>query len=274
MIFADLTAASHPAQPTVDVSWELHEHLPRISFNGAMNVASMQRLVRMLDQAFRYYQYDSVLIEIDSPGGEIPALNYFLEHMSYWQARGRAVRTTGLVTCASAAALLLAFGNIGGRSLYSGTHLLFHLVRMPVHQQMLTAEAAHSMKSRLETVDTTILELLVEHITFQHRGNREDGLRRFAAQFRRRRAWIGAEYPLTRRGILKPDPEEIRAVLSSLDQIAATGEPDEIEASLKQHLQLRFRSDEALHPAEAWALNLVDRIIRVTPEQGQLGGAQ
>ena len=59
-----------------------------VRFSGDVNANRIFSLCDEIDTAINYYFYDRVRIEIDSPGGEAKALNYFINQLASWRKRG------------------------------------------------------------------------------------------------------------------------------------------------------------------------------------------
>jgi len=122
-----------------------------------------------IHQARTYWHYDRLVLEINSPGGELLALRALVHEMNRWrQQRGR-VETSGQMQAGSAAALLLTLGDVGRRVVHPHTELVYHHTRvMTQGAQALTAEHAGAAARQLEQADGTLLRQLTEHIVQGH----------------------------------------------------------------------------------------------------------
>jgi ATP-dependent protease ClpP protease subunit len=253
--------ATDASSASVACEWRVHK--ASLTFNGAVTVPAIQQLVRYIERAFDYYKYDTVEVEIDSPGGELRALNYFLEYRRAWQEQGYAIHTRGVVTCASAAALLLAFGDHGGRYIHSSTELLFHFSRVSLGQQVLTAARASQVTLALQRTDDSMLDALVEHIIGRDKVTRALTLAQYHATTRQRLA------RMLELNVFAPDEVEASLRCQQFDELARViGQADEVGGLLQRlraHLRSRFESEQLMGHVEAYVLNLVDHVGGFAP---------
>jgi ATP-dependent protease ClpP protease subunit len=252
------------APPTLDsapadISCQLGEHQAHLSLNGPLTVVAIQRLVQQVKLAFSYYQYERVELEIDSIGGDLRALNYFLEHRQAWREQGYAVHTCGAVTCASAAALLVAFGDLGKRHIYRSTQLLFHFSRVLIENRYLTARDTRELTRTLQQTDEAMLGSLIEYISYDSH-----------AVMAERLTWVKENMALTDVN-LSLNEIQYAEWINQLDEVVGSPNQSEyLKLRLGAHLRYRFEQDRPMLNAEAYVLNLVDRIVGLTPSNASV----
>lgn len=133
---------------------------------GPVTVSSVIRLCDQVDMALTYYQYPRVELQFASPGGDAAALNYFLSRLAEWRLPPAAeIRTLALTEASSAAAIMLSLGDIGHRTAYSSSRLVYH------HARAMLAEATPVTRSTMEewgkslgAADNRMLDTMVSHI--------------------------------------------------------------------------------------------------------------
>ena len=138
-----------------------HEHERAIvSFVAPVTESSVIELVRTVNELQRQRFYRHVELQIASPGGQVLALQYFLEALAYWKDRGHRLTTLALTSCASAAAVMLSLGD---RRKASPTSLiLYHFARIHVSEATpITRTHARHFAESLELLDARILGALV-----------------------------------------------------------------------------------------------------------------
>ena len=78
-----------------------------VTFTGEVTEESIIDLVSAIVHLQTDYFYQQVDLQIASPGGQVIALDYFMEAMSGWKEQGLTVTTRALTSCRSAAAIML-----------------------------------------------------------------------------------------------------------------------------------------------------------------------
>ena len=131
---------------------------------GEVNNQTVFTLCDEIDLAIDYYQYKIVEIQIDSPGGAIASLDYYLSKLERWKKKGILISTLGLTSVASAAAMILSLGTIGYRRAYSSSQLLYHNARISKEKFIATKEGLISESKALELIDNRLQNRLVDHI--------------------------------------------------------------------------------------------------------------
>ena len=138
-----------------------HEHERAIvSFVAPVTESSVIHLVRTINELHRQRFYRHVELQIASPGGQVLALQYFLEALAYWKDRGLSLTTLALTSCSSAAAVMLSLGD--RRRASPASLILYHFARIHVSESTpITRTHARHFAESLELLDTRILRALV-----------------------------------------------------------------------------------------------------------------
>ena len=153
----------------------LHERAHRIKYDhdeavirlkGPVESESIIWLCDEIDLAVDYYNYRRVDIQIDSPGGEIAALDYFMTRLSDWrQVEGLVLGTLALTRAASAAAMILSLGSIGHRRAYPSAQLLYHDSRiMSGEGTVWTRQSLDRHRHALAETDARLTRALAAHV--------------------------------------------------------------------------------------------------------------
>jgi ATP-dependent protease ClpP protease subunit len=227
-----------------------------VHLNAPVNEQSALALEGALKEAFTYYQYNCLTLRITSDGGLLPALLHMFGAMERWQAKGKIVQTEAVFRASSAAALLLARGTIGSRSMSLHTALLFHHTRaVGGGTGAITADAAGKMASALFTEDKRLLGGLVDHVEAGFGGAASmaqegmarcelvrDGLSKVASTMSSQQTLKGAKW--------------LAAVSKCFAASLAVGHT----RPYVEMLVRRFGDDNGMSAQEAYALLLVDRV--------------
>lgn len=138
---------------------------PMIRLTGEIDMPVSYALLDEIKLLHGYYQFRTIDLHIDSPGGSADALHYLVHALDPWRkGEGRVLRTFGVNEVASAAALLLSFGTVGYRTASSRSRLLYHPVRTVQRENsMQTVAQLRSATRRLEHWDKCFVDLLVKH---------------------------------------------------------------------------------------------------------------
>ena len=238
----------------------LTPHSAILRYEGEICPQGVSRLVEQIRSAYDYYQYDHVELHIESSGGSAVALDYLLRNISKYQKIGKTLQVRTTFLCASAAALLLAFGSRGERSVDRATILLFHFARLGASVTGLTAQTASGYSRSLERHDRSMIEKLVEHLCLQ-----AGGISNLILQVRNRldlldSNWAWVDEQLTGWGQIKKNasrPEwfkKLRVVSKEHGEISRS------RALYIKYLIEAFQRDAAMDLREALALALIDVI--------------
>jgi ATP-dependent protease ClpP protease subunit len=139
---------------------------PSIRITGDIDMPLCFVLIDEMKLLHDYYQFRTIELQIDSPGGSADALRYLVTSIADWrQGNGRVLKTLALNRVCSAAAILLSFGTMGHRRALASSRLLYHPVRTVFPQGTVHTVAQLRMTSMdLEDCDSKFLDLLAEHV--------------------------------------------------------------------------------------------------------------
>lgn len=235
-----------------------------VLYKGTICQSGALALAQQFEQLFGYYQYRRVLLSIESPGGEIDALEYLLRAMDKWSKQGRAVAVGTSFLCASAAAFLLSMGQWGERRVDRSTLLLFHSARIDSSSLAgMTAAFSTNLSQVLNTVDRKLLDVMMNKMLFET-GSAQALVDLVLARVRYIDThWKQLASDLTTLttatdGNRKPD------WLKVLQKWARPGaDAQKFVLEMKKHLNLRLQRDVRMDLCEAYVLCLIDEIAGV-----------
>ena len=129
-----------------------------VRFLGSVNTESICGIIDGFEELIQRH-YSEIVLEISSPGGDIVALQRFMEYRK--RLRGANVRliTQGYDRVASAAAIMLSSGDV--RYVTENCVLLYHFARYG-RVDDLTSSLAGQLKGALDTIDEWQVETLLE----------------------------------------------------------------------------------------------------------------
>lgn len=137
----------------------------RVRLHGSIDNNSIFALCDEINLAVDYYHYQDVEIEIDSFGGVVSSLEYYLGHLKRWREERRVrIATLGMTTAASAAAVILSMGDIGQRRAYRSSRLLYHDTRFLSNNETWTKNRLEEAYKQLRETDDRLLSYLVTHV--------------------------------------------------------------------------------------------------------------
>jgi ATP-dependent protease ClpP protease subunit len=144
----------------------LNSYCPSIRLTGEIDMTLALSLVDELTLLHEYYQFRTVELQINSPGGDAQALHFLVRQLEPWRkSQGRTLKTLGVSEIASAAAMLLSFGSKGHRSALKGSRLLYHPVRTLYPAGIsLTGAQLRGTTRQLARWDKYFVDLMAEHI--------------------------------------------------------------------------------------------------------------
>jgi ATP-dependent protease ClpP protease subunit len=202
-----------------------------------------------LDVLYDYYKFETVLVRIHSPGGQILALDYMMERIDHWRAQGRKLHTQATMQAVSAAALLLSLGEVGHRYASRCSALLYHRTRfMTQASQTITATAAMEAVQELIGSDDRMMKRLCSHL-LQGFG----GPQAFAKAGNQR---IQALCDLMTSHPQEEKPAWVKNTKDVYIQVLGAGDIKPYQALLMG----RFDEDTTMSQAQAWALMLIDDV--------------
>jgi ATP-dependent protease ClpP protease subunit len=136
-----------------------------VRFCGPVDTAQIFCLCDEIDSFISQYYYRHVILEIDSNGGELQSLLYYIQKLKGWRKQGVRIETVALTKCASAAAVMLSLGDIGHRYAMPRSKLLYHNARVYASSGIpLTSDKLEKLHSSLCRADAEILVALLQHL--------------------------------------------------------------------------------------------------------------
>lgn len=240
------------------ITYSLQEAEGRIDINAEVTEELALALEKGLEKLFSYYQYERVTIRINSPGGLLIGLRHMLECIDNWRACGREIQTEATFRAGSAAALLLALGEVGTRTVHRHTSVLFHHSRIDGTSSAITAGGANHLASILRLTDNSLLMRVADHVV--------NGMGGFGA--------ICAE-GLSRCEILRTHSDAIANALgiaggsknprwlTAIQTMYLDGQVKMSARGYRRYLEKRLDQDTLMDLREAYGLNLIDRVLGV-----------
>lgn len=144
----------------------MNANCPVIRLTGAIEMTVAYALLDEVKLLHDYYQFRTIVLEIDSPGGDVDALHYIVQVLAPWRrGEGRVLKTRALNQAASAGAMLLSFGTLGHRSASQHSRLLYHNIRTVFADG--SAHTLAQLKTRgkwLGVWEKKFIDMLVEHV--------------------------------------------------------------------------------------------------------------
>jgi Clp protease len=238
-------------------------HEAVVSYSGAICHAGAIALERHFKNLFDYYQYNRIDLRLESQGGSIEALHYILRQMNAYEKRGKQVGVRSTFVCASAAAILLAMGQWGGRSVDRSTALLFHSARVQAAGHGMTAAISTNLSQTLNWVDIRLIDLLVERLVTQAGG--EEALTHLVLE-RCHTLDCNWNDVASKLSSMYPEAESKRRPdwFKSLNRTARAGlERGKFPLDLKKQLYKRMQHDSRMDVREAYCTGLLDQVVDV-----------
>ena len=153
------------------IQFQCNTNSATLTLSGAIDQPLALDMREKLRLASDYYKYDRIEIAINSPGGEALALKALVGEMQCLRTRGCTVSTTAMMEAGSAAALVLALGDVGHRKVQPYSNLMFHHTRIiRSGEHALTAIGASAAARNLESFDETLMAMLLLHLERSHGG--------------------------------------------------------------------------------------------------------
>lgn len=217
---------STPDNPSISVKYDRDRAIMRLTQEVTND--RIFALCDEIDLAIDYYHFRDIDIHIDSPGGHVTALEYFITRLDTWRTVDDLVLgTLALTSAASAAAMILSLGSIGHRRASPSARLLYHDTRIITQNATVwTQKKLEMQRSAIEETDRRLTRQLAAYI-MTHK--------------------IGSE------GTTVPEPTPRRG-----------GQVKEVKVRNANDLAVRY-ADLAAHdmfitPEVAVAMHLIDRI--------------
>ncbi|PUE55676.1 ATP-dependent Clp protease proteolytic subunit [Limnohabitans parvus] len=211
-----------------------------------------------LDSLYDYYQYETVLLRIHSPGGQTLALDFMMERIDFWRAQGRKMHTQATMQAVSAAALLLSLGEVGHRYASPSSALLYHHTRfVTTSSQTVTARAAMEAVQQLIESDHLLMKRLCKHLLHGFGG---------AVAF----AQAGIQRIQAIKDVMTSHPNGKKP--KWIEETKQVYEQVRVMNGIKLYQQLlmrRFDEDTIMSQVQAWALMLIDDVDLPAITRGQ-----
>ena len=132
---------------------------PIVNFSGELESENCIALIDRIRSLRNDLFYSEVFLRISSPGGDFPALQYFVESIRGLQEGGLTITTHAVTFVGSAAAVMLSLGDV--RTAHRNCVLLYHNGRLPSVDGHLTAQGAVTIANALSSVNEATVALLV-----------------------------------------------------------------------------------------------------------------
>ena len=150
-----------------DVAYQLDRAI--VTIMTEINEVSMVDLVAEIDRLSTDYFYKTIELRITSPGGEVLALDYYLDAIRRFRRRGVQIRTRALTQAGSAASSILSLGD-GPRTAGRTAVLRYHFHRVPAEGH-LTAYTATAVQQLLSHTDRKLIRQIAERAFLGYRRN-------------------------------------------------------------------------------------------------------
>ena len=225
---------------------------------GVIEEEMMLQLVASMQQLHDEYFYTRIRLEINSPGGEARALDYCVEAMDSLRARGVRFTTRALMSAGSAAANLVALGDV--REASRSASFLFHQARAST--ESVTAHAARQILTAVDNIDECYLTRLVRRGRAGEARRTAQKVGDFAAE-----DWPIIEYLLVSAGLLpagtgRAKPARGSLLLGLRKHVTDCLRADD-ERPLKALYRRLFELDRYISAPLALELRLIDVLCDV-----------
>ena len=230
-----------------------------IDMNSDVSEGAALALESAFEKLFCYYQYERVVLRVNSPGGLLSALRHILQCVEGWRAGGYKIETEVTFCAASAAAVLLSFGEIGTRTAHRHSNVLYHHSRIGGTASVITANGANYLASLLKSTDHGLVKRLVSHIA-----GSLGGVLAFGVQGELRCKLLMNEGAVIARSLeLEADSNALRWLKATSSMYRDMAKKGSIEV-YRRHLAKRMDADSSMDLREAYALCLIDRVHGVS----------
>lgn len=233
----------------------LHDNVARLDINSEITENLATAMEAGLQKLFNYYKYDRIVLRINSPGGLLNALRHMLQYIQHWRNRGCLIDTEATFGAASAAAVLLSFGQVGSRTAHLHTSLLFHHARISGTTNIITASSARTIATALKTTDKGMLMRLVEHVV-----SGSGGIAAHCAQGITRCDLLSNQAAAIANALELPIDRKSPSWLKSVSKMYLDVDAKKHPAPYMRYLAARMEIDSPMDLREAFALCLLDRV--------------
>ena len=236
-----------------------------VTFTGNVTESSIIELVGAIDRLKSDYFYRRIELRIASPGGDVVALDYFIDALSNWKRQALTVITRALTTCSSAAAIMLSLGD--RREASPSSTLLYHYSRMSVeHRGPMTSDSAEEVSRRLKNVDDRMRTRLVDRVVAQGAPGDPGGADELkdldkAALREIRIAWSAGS------GERMSDEDDETWLETWLEKTRCTSDEKELRGRWSWLYDVLLDEDKPVSAALAVRLGLVDRLVEPATQE-------
>ncbi len=233
------------------IEFKTESEVATIVLNEEISEDSALKLRELMKSAHEYWKYDKLKLEINSPGGDLIALTAIVEELQRWRSHGK-VQTVGLLRVASAAAVALTIGDIGGRSVHRYTQLVYHHSRFVTPgQSAFTAQKAVHAARQLGSADEMVLDMVVDHLV-----GGLGSVTKVGSTGLNRCAVLRACKDASGRGSLANMGRGLQVIERAYEKAR---DRDDLKPYRKLLVQL-FDRDQPMDLDLAWALQLIDEV--------------
>lgn len=237
----------------------INERSGLLKLNGGICEDVAMAFREGLEVLVGYYQHRHLHVQINSDGGEAGALRHMLDSMRLYRDNGITFATTASFKACSAAAVLLASGEPGLRSVARQSFLLFHQSRHLVEaHQVITAEDALRLAGTLSQVDTTFEQALVAHLS-EGFGD----IVSLAEEGEARCRLLQAQTDTLVRQQVALSSERMERMRESVRDMWTACRASRTAEPYMNYLRSRFARDIWMELVEAYALALIDTVEQV-----------
>ncbi len=230
-----------------------------IRLNDDIDAQSIFSLCDEVELAADYYHYSFVDIHINSQGGSVPALEYFLTQMHQWRRRHNlTIGTLAISQVASAAAVILSLGDVGYRRAYPSAEILYHNARIATPNAFLTRSALQVLSKQVGKLDERMLNEVVEHV-FQIKVMAERSVESVESEA------VAQAYRWTRMAGIRTQTTDFTQMTDPAEMlceiVCAEGEPHLSRLQLEGAYRTLWTLDHSISPQVACEFLLIDRVL-------------
>lgn len=252
------------------IEFSMNEQQLAVTLNGEITSEAVRRLVSEIRLGFDYYKFPQITLRLDSPGGEYKAMKALIDACNAYRAENLSVHVQASQQCASAAALVLAQGHWGTRTVEPDTQLLFHWVRTSFQAgQILTSDLAANLARGLSSTDDKILERLVASMC-RGAGNETALIKTIVDRLDE----LLNNWNATAAGLSEDAPQNcvkscewLKELQRNVKRWIALADTTRQKAAVISFLKARFEKDSVMDLREAYALCLIDAVRGVLPAE-------
>lgn len=249
----------------------MNEKQLALTLTGVIDTQSVQLLINEIELGFDYYKFSELDLKLNSPGGEYTAMRNLMDVMTSRKASNHVIHVHANQVCASAAALLLATGHWGSRSVELDTELLFHWSRVAVPVgQTLTSGGAANLAYGLSAANQRVLDRLVSGMCCG-----AGSIQKLVGVIAKRldsllTSWDDVEMALRRDSMPRParQYEWVKELKRQLKRWVSEADANKLKAGVMAYLKSRFERDSVMDLREAYAICLIDVVKGVLPVGG------